>query len=236
MTKKVSTSISSHSICFICKRTTPYANLKKVKQNSVKNVYLTCKIYIPLHARCCRRHLNEHLEIRPEEYYKIQSSLKEQKAEIILMLDSFLLQKKGIFDNFNNINELTEDECFKITGWNKNQFIQFSNLITSVYDTEKRSKEQLIALYRYWLRKGIDQFSLSKLYNNDKSQQQISHYLSQIRAAIYKDFVPLFLGAKKPRKFFINHSNVTTKHLHDLKDDDLAIVADGTYTRLERRS
>ena len=150
------------------------------------------------------------------------------------MLKSFHLQEQGIFDIFENFSELSEDECFKITGWNKNQFSKFLKLITSIYDTENRSKEQLIALYRYWLRKGVDQFTLSKLFNNGITLQQISHYLSQIRAAIYKEFVPLFLGAKKPRKFFVEHCNITKKHLHDLKDDDLAIVADGTYTRLEK--
>ena len=124
MSKSVLTTISSHSICFICRRSTPYANLKKVKPNSVKNVYINCKIFIPLHARCCRRHLNEQLEIIQDEYINIQSRLKEQKPEIIMMLHSFLLQQKGIFDNFNTFSELTDDECLKITGWDKEKIFE----------------------------------------------------------------------------------------------------------------
>ena len=55
--------------------------------------------------------------------------------------------------------------------------------------------------------------------------------------AINKDFVPFFLGAKsRQRKFYIERNNVTTIELFDLKEDDLAIFADATYTRLEKSS
>ena len=75
-------------------------------------------------------------------------------------------------------------------------FIQFSNFIKSIKETPGRTKHQLIALYRYWLRKGIDQASLALLFNEKTTQNQISHYLDQIRNAIRTDFVPFFLGAK----------------------------------------
>jgi hypothetical protein len=60
------------------------------------------------------------------------------------------------------------------------EFIKFSKYITSVYDTAGRTKEQLIVIYRYWLRKGLDQLSLA-MFKNNTSQHQISHYLTQIR-------------------------------------------------------
>jgi hypothetical protein len=93
--------------------------------------------------------------------------------------------------------------------------------------------EQLIALYRYWLRKGLDQSSLA-MFQTNKSQNQISHYLAQIRVAINKDFVPFFLGSTKNREFYLAHNNITTNILHDLKKKDLAIIVDSTYTRLEK--
>ena len=88
-------------------------------------------------------------------------------------------------------------------------------------------------MYRFWLRKGIDQKSLS-FFKKNTTQQQISHYLNQIRIAINKDFVPLFLGANKERQFFLNHNDLSTKTLHQLDEDDLAIVVDATYNRLEK--
>ena len=71
---------------------------------------------------------------------------------------------------------MDDEFCFKITRWNKKQFIKFSNYITSIYDTEGRTKEQLLALYRFWLRKGINQCTLA-MFKNNASQQQVSHYL-----------------------------------------------------------
>jgi hypothetical protein len=158
------------------------------------------------------------------------------KPSVVMMLNSYQIYEKSFFENFKNINNLEEKECFRITGWSKKKFIQFSRFITSINDTGGRTKEQLIALYRYWLRKGIDQYTLSRLFKNNVSQNQISHYLSQIRSAIYKDFVPFFLGSNKPREFYLRHNNSTTIELYDLKNDDLVIIVDATYTRLEKSS
>lgn len=121
-----------------------------------------------------------------------------------------------------------------ITGWDKKTFERFSNFITSANQSSKRTIDELIAIYRYWLRKGVDQFTLAKLRGNT-TQQQISRYLDQIRCVINKDFVPYYLGAaSRTREFFIQHNNLTTTELHELGPDCLAIVVDSTYTRLEK--
>ncbi len=65
------------------------------------------------------------------------------------------------------------------------------------------------------------------------TQQQISHYQSQIRNAINIEFAPKFLGANKHRQYFLKHNTQSVKILHDFTDDMLAVIADGTYTRLE---
>ncbi|CAF0983415.1 unnamed protein product, partial [Brachionus calyciflorus] len=54
------------------------------------------------------------------------------------------------------------------------------------------------------------------------------------RVAIYKDFVPFYLGCDKEREFFLRHNNEMVKQLFDLEHDQLAVVIDGTYTRLEK--
>ncbi|CAF1070135.1 unnamed protein product, partial [Brachionus calyciflorus] len=135
-----------------------------------------------------------------------------------------------------NLSVLENVYCHQITGWSKNKFIKFSNYITSINETSGRSKNQLIALYRYWLRKGIDQFTLSKLFSETSNQSQISQYLDQIRRAINKDFVPFFLGTTKGRDFFLKHNNTTVKNLHNLSTDTLAVVVDASYIRLEKSS
>jgi hypothetical protein len=113
--------------------------------------------------------------------------------------------------------------------------MEFTAYIKNVRDTAGRTKEQLVAIYRYWLMKGLDQNTLALLKCNT-SQQQISHYLEQIRNAMNEEFVPQFLGTKKGIEFFLKHNTESVKILHDFTDETLAVIADGTYTRLEKSS
>ena len=72
------------------------------------------------------------------------------------------------------------------------------------------------------------------MLKSNTNQQQISHYLAQIRNAMNKEVVPLFLGANKGKQFFLNHNTENVKILHNFDKDTLAIVVDGTYTKIEK--
>ena len=159
----------------------------------------------------------------------------ESCLEASIKIQHNLEHNSGVFDKFKDMALLDNDFCFKITGWNKLQFMSFSRLITRVRDTCGRTKEQLIAIYKYWLSKGIDQSSLA-MFKTNTSQQQISHYLDQIRSAMHEEVVPLLLGSNKGKDFFLMHNTQSVKALHNLADDVLALIADGTYTRLEKSS
>ncbi len=62
-----------------------------------------------------------------------------------------------IFDKFKDVASIDENLCKQITGWKKEEFSRFSDLIVNIRDTAGRTKEQLVAIYRYWLMKGLDQ-------------------------------------------------------------------------------
>jgi hypothetical protein len=179
--------------------------------------------------------LDENGLINREEFFNIKTRMLEYSIQTIKMYDylAAATEPLGVFDKFNNMNTITNEYCKKITGWSKEEFEIFSGYINSIYDTQGRSKEFLIALYRYWLRKGTDQETLVLLEPNS-SQQEISSYLDQIRKAITNDFVPSFLGANKGRKFFCAHKNESATELHQLNSTDLTLSADGTYCRIEK--
>lgn len=233
----IKTAKSSHKNCFICG--SKNVSLHRIKRVSIVYAYTNHGIFIKHHARCCDKHLNLEGLIKEEEFDIIPTTFQFFNKNIKILLDSYAklnTENVGVFDKFKDINYVQEDFCLEITGWSKQEFLTFSKFITNVYDTAGRTKDQLIAIYRYWLRKGIDQCSLA-MYKNKTSQQQISHYLAQIRSAINKEFVPFFLGAKsKNRDFFIKRNNDSLIELFNLKKDDLAIIVDGTYTRLEKSS
>ena len=227
----IETASSNHSQCFICKRKkSSRIRLCRIRKESVIFAYLEHKVIIKHHSRCCSDHLDENGLIITSLFANVLTKAKFYNKQTIIMLDALKkIKSKNVFDKFKDMAELTESHCFKITRWSKVQFERFSNFITSTYRTDGRTKEELIAIYRYWLRRGLDQCSLA-MFKNKTSQQQISHYLSQIRLAINKDFVPYFLGVKsRSREFFLEHNNLTVTELYQMEKDELAIVVDGIF-------
>lgn len=229
----IKTARSSHRKCFICNRT---RDLKKVTSNTIANAYIEQRIYIKSHSRCCSFHLKEDESIKPEYINSIVTNMTNIDNDTKKLLDAIVsaYRPKSIFDHFKNINTLTDKHCKIVTGWPKATFIKFSRYITSNYNNKKRNKYELIALYRFWLRNGTTQQTLTFLKNDSVIQRDISRFLDQIRQCIYKDFVPYYLGVNRNREFFIKQNNETVKTLHDMKKDELAVFADGSYTRIEK--
>lgn len=232
---------STHKHCLLCNKNN---GLHQIKNESIIFAYKNFGILIKHHSRCCDAHLDTSGLIKIDEYSKIRTQSRLYDKDTIKMLDIILATSEkiscelqnssGIFDKFNDIASLDDEFCKKITGWTKLQFLSFSKFIHNVRDTAGRTKEQLIAIYRYWLKKGLDQSTLAMLKSHT-SQQQISHYLAQIRHAINEEFVPLFLGANKGKDFFLKHNTVRVRALHDFGTNEiLAVIADGTYTRIEK--
>ena len=173
----IETTFSHHGRCFICRRkTTP---LHKVSQKSIAFAFFKHNIIIPDGTRSCIRHLdantgqifdleftNNNIRTHPERYdpkiVKLLKSVSKLTVDCLKIEENqSKIQQKFAFEHFRNIETLNENHCQKITGWTKAQFIEFSRYIKNIRNTKNRSKGELIALYKYWLRKGIDQVSLS---------------------------------------------------------------------------
>jgi hypothetical protein len=113
-------------------------------------------------ARCCDSHLDINGDIKYEEYLKIKKAdhyYEKAPVDIIDMclsniniLQSNLNDSCGIFDKFRCIASLDDNLCKKITGWTREDFTRFCDLIINIRDTAGRTKEQLVAIYRYWLK------------------------------------------------------------------------------------
>ena len=207
-----------------------------MNKRAIINLYINEKIFLKYGSRCCNIHLDQNGLIKKEFFSSIRTKLKPINRQISFMLDFLQKEKLFLFEKFKDISLLSEKECKETTGWTKDEFICFAKYITSINNNSQRTKEQLIALYRYWIRTGTNQSTLAKLFGNKTTQVQISNYLSQIRHAINQDFVPYFLGSKTDREFFLKHNNKMVMELHELEKDDLVIVCDGTYTRFEKSS
>ena len=237
----LSSQYSGHKKCFICFNKRKYKKIQvkrlhRIKKSDFVYSFIHHHIYLKIGLRCCSQHLEKDGSLKIDQYQKIPTKYTETSNDTFFMLTSLkqacLQPKINFIDEFKSIETLSEKTCLEWTGWPKKKFLQFSDYLTSINESAGRNKYQLIALYRIWIRKGVDQSILSNFIANT-SQQRISEYLSSIRNAIYKDFTPYFIGAKsKSRGFFIEQNTETAKTLFRLKDEDLAVVIDGTHTQI----
>lgn len=229
---------SSNKKCFVCNRTRSEGRkLHRINKKSITKAFLDHNIILIHHSRCCKKHFDKNgiISNASLELMKLKNSnLSKQCVTMITAMRDECRRSKLALDQFKDINNLDESLCYKITGWTKAEFVRFSKYITSVNFTQDRTKEELVAIYRYWLRKGLDQTTLT-LLRGMTSQTTISYYLKKIRLAINKDFVPYFLGAKsKERSFFVKHNTPNVIELYNLNSNDLCLVADGTYCQIEK--
>ena len=231
---EVNIAFSSYKACFICREKN--RSLHRVKKPDIVYAYVNHKIYIKHHARVCDAHFDENKLIKKDEFHRMPTKKKIFDPETINMFDLLCQNASTVFEKFKDIKFLEDGHCRSITGWSKNNFLRFSKYITSIKNNMHRTKEQLIALYRYWLHTGMSQKDLSYSFGPNTNQRNISHYLNQIRLAIYKDFVPKFLGSNNDRQFFLKFNTVMTHNLHDLEDDVLVLIADGTSCKIQKSS
>ena len=231
------TAYSSKRKCFVC-GTQNALLLKSFNKESIGYAFRKYEIVIKKHALCCLRHLDSDRRILDVEYSNIRvRETNFTENEVFLMRSNAEVRinqlDHGIIDQFRNMSTLTEELCYEITRWTKRQFTEFSGHIISIRNTKERKKEELIAIYRYWLTRGLLQGTIAKL-KIGCNQRKISHYLQQIRDAIVRDFVPHFLGADRPREFYLQRNNASINELFQLNGETVCVIVDGTYTRTQK--
>jgi len=222
---------SNHLSCFICGRRRE--KLYVAPSKSIAFAYKYLGLVIKTHARLCSRHLiNDNSEIRESEFINIHSTRRYFPHETVRMFDLFckflnLEETPTIFEPFKNLNTLNEFHCKQITSWTVSEFIRFSSYLTSWKKSDGRDKDEIIALYRYYMKKGLTQATVAILRGNT-SQREISRYLEQMRHCINQDFVPYFIGiVNRNREFFLSHQTPTCKIIFKLSDEILVLLADG---------
>ena len=78
--------------------------------------------------------------------------------------------------------------------------------LVSLRDSKLRSRDQVLAVYLFWLKTGMNQQVIMAYFGID-SQQEISRYCKQARKSMEKDFLPKFIAAQhKSREEWISHN------------------------------
>ena len=193
----INTAKASHSRCFICNR--QKVPLFVVKSDCMRFAYSNNRIIIKKHARLCKRHLDKNGKIKKDHFSLIPARPQVYDSTIVSLLDSLSTYSNNcnIFDQFRDCDFLDEEIFVKITGWTKSQFMVLSRFIVSIRDTNGRFEEQLLAIYFYWLRKGIDQVSLA-MFKSNCNQRDFALLRTNTESHLQR-FCTIFPWCEKPR-------------------------------------
>ncbi|CAF0710179.1 unnamed protein product [Brachionus calyciflorus] len=119
---KVKRGFASHSFCFICRRKTGSKPMKVLPVEAILEIFLKRNMLIPKGARCCSVHLTDNNYVKDEFIDKIpiadnSISITSENIESIFIIRE--QKTSNIFKKFKDLSILTDEFCFKTTGFTK---------------------------------------------------------------------------------------------------------------------
>ena len=195
---------------------------------------------IPIGNRCCSKHLTDSgllLENDLENLMIWRKNTILNQIDIETFFSTFRTnnwKNQNLFAKFGDFENLDSELCIKISNLYKDEFFFLCNELVTLKNSPQRTKEQALAVYLFWLKTGLSQETISILFGI-KNRTSIQKYCCQVREAISRDFIDQYLGAKaKNREEWLSNNTEMVKTLHDLNEDQLALIADGTYLYCEK--
>ena len=140
----------------------------------------------------------------------------------------------SIFARFETTDLLSCKYCFDITGFTKVEFEFILNELRSLNNSTNRTKAQALAVYLFWLKTGLSQEMIAKIFGIN-NRQMISNYCASVRDAFKKDFVTQFIGINcLSRTRWLEKNTEIATTLFQLNEDQFCVIADGTYCYCEK--
>ena len=101
-------------------------------------------------------------------------------------------------------------------------------------NSPNRTKEQALAIYLFWLKTGFTQDQIAYYFGID-DRLNVQKYCDQVRNSLKNEFVGKYLGSNSlTRDIWLKKNSYICTELFDLKSDQLALIADGTYLYCEK--
>jgi hypothetical protein len=229
VTINIPRTISSNKNCVVCQTT---KNLIDIPEIAYVDTFINKNIIIPHGGKCCKGHLNRKNTFHKNDMNRIEivsdiTTLKNYEIEILLDRMRHLMNPT-LFDKFST-KKINDNECKTYTGFTINQFNTILNSIKSMRQTSGRDISQALTTYLFWLKTGLDYRTIAAMFSIDNFQS-VGEYCEQVRSALIKDFVPNNLGVgHMTRDEWITHNNQIHRQLFNVANDELILIADGTY-------
>lgn len=228
-----------HGRCCVCG--TCRSPLQRIGKAARSHFFVARGCILPQGSRCCRKHIQASGNVQlltPESMMRI--SISDRNAELTPSAVTELLS--GVRDialqrglDFAASASMTDADYWRLLGVSK---ADFDNLLTYIEGHLRtpttHSKRTALAVFLMKLRTGLSHDVLSTLFHLPK--HVISRCMRRCRQVLMRNFVPRFLGCQNISRETVltQHSRPLATQLFTSSDNNVVLVADGTYIYIEK--
>lgn len=228
--------VSTHKYCFLCGKS---LDISVVPFEARKQVFNKQRIFIPDGNRCCRDHLikkrfydDEITRIRVVSNASLVSTddISRLLTSISLSVDRTLVDQIGDFS-------ISEERLVAFTGLTWENLICLREMMQSLKNSISRNVTQAIVVFLFKLRSGNSNNLISALLGLERPQQ-VSDFSKSVLRSFEIDVLPKHFGINAISRNHLvrNETALIVKKLHDISDDQLVLIADGSYLRHQKSS
>ncbi|XP_058806441.1 uncharacterized protein LOC131672915 [Phymastichus coffea] len=230
----ITRTLSTHAYCCLCKS---IKSLVLVPDQARMQVYAKKRIYIPNGNRCCIKHLiNKRFydeELKSIEVFSSTSMIPVPELSKLLEQLSIRVDSE-IHDRIGDYSFPEERLNVLTAGLSWENIIELRDMMISLRDSESRNVTQALIVFLFKLVSGNSNKVICAVLGVQR-EQQVSAFCQSILTAFEKDVLPTRFGiGALSREELISHNTPVAKALHNIREDQLALIGDGTYLRHEK--
>lgn len=229
--------VAVHKYCFLCGETKSIVTASKELR---LNIYQRSKIFIPSGNRCCKSHFLKN-RLYEDEISKLRVASNTCSIDVKEVAD-FLQHLADRSENtiHRRIGDFSfpEKRLKVFTGLNWEQFNTLRSMFVTMRNSSSRKVIQALVVLLMKLRTGNSNKTIAAILELDH-EQQVSAHCTAVLNSFEKDILPRKFGLKATevsREFLLTQTSAVAKKLYELKDDQLALVFDGTYVTHQKSS
>lgn len=255
--------VSTHKYCCLC-GCNATKNLVQISFEARSQAYSRMQIFIPQsnlshllykyflyfksfivfvlfpENRCCKKHLtvkNRFYEddLRQLSIYSNSSII--EVSELTKLLKGFSARvDRNLFDRIPDFS-IPEKSLMIFTGLNWEQLIQLREMMTILRSSHNRDVTQALIVFLLKLRSGNSNNMIAAILGIEWSQR-ISDFVNSVMRSFKVDVLPSRFGihATSREDLIAHHTTAIAQKLHNLGDDQLMLIGDGTYLRHQKSS
>lgn len=204
-----------------------------------KNFWYSFKIFIPNGNRCCsdllikKRFYKEDIGNFPVLVYSSSSNVEVDEVSKLLEFLSISVDRE-LTDKVGDYT-LSEERLKAFTGLTWEQVIELKGMMTSMRNTENRTVTQAVVVFLFRMRTGLSNEVIRSVLECVLCSKQVSDFSDSILKSFEIDVLPTRFDIKScTQQLLLENTAPIAKELHQIKDDEVSLVCDGTFFVIRR--